>query len=260
MTQALYKVAGAVGACALLFGAGLASAQVSGQPATASAAAAATQAALGGTGSALSVAFTAAQTVPAGGAQVALAILTFQAPAGQNIAIQSIPVVARYSTTLPLFTSCSIQNVVALGTPLSSLSAGGTLGQNGAVFTFPTPILIPAGTAAHYALVCSVSPISAGARVLLGINPGSIMAVGGNGSPVPVVGVGSTGPLVATVTVTPVGSSTPPGTPGTGGGPGIPNTGAGGDAVATLAILALSLIAAYAGAVAVRRAGLKVGQ
>ena len=201
------------------------------------------------TTSGITASLSTAPSVPAGSENVALATVEFTTPSGgQNVAVSAIPITATFNGVPPAnVTNCSIQNTLALGIPLSSSA---TLGPAGSTFNLLVPAVVSANSTLRLALVCSVSVASpVGSTVTLSIVPASIPATV-NGASITPTGTGATAGAI-TITAS-TGTGTGGGT-GTGSTPGVPNTGVGGDALATLLILALSLLAAYIGARVTRR-------
>jgi hypothetical protein len=185
---------------------------------------------------------TVAPSVPAGSQNVSLATLSIAGAANTATTLNSIPVAIQYEGGASL-TNCSIQNADALGVPLSSIVTPVT---SPTTFTLISPVNVPANTVQRYALVCSVGTAAPqGSRITLSVDPA-------------IVGAGSSDSLTGTVSITaPVtgnGAGAESGIGSNGGSiPGIPNTGVGGDALATLLILALSLFAAFIGATVTRK-------
>lgn len=193
----------------------------------------------------LTASLSVAPSVPAGSENVVLATVTLTAPSGgQSVTVSSIPITATFNGVPPAnFTSCSIQNALALGIPLSSVTA---LGQSGSTFGLSVPTVVATNSTVRLALVCSVGFASPpGSSATFSVTPASIPATV-NGVPITPTGAGSTAGVVSITA--PVGAGT-----GTGPIPSVPNTGIGSDALATLLILALSLLAAYVGAIVARR-------
>gem|GEM_PF-1407120 len=198
----------------------------------------------------------AAPSVPAGSQNVALATITLSAGDDDAITLTAIPVSTSFDgVSSAQITSCSIQDTQNLGVPLSAV---GTLNETTpTLFTFTAPAMVLPNSMARLALVCSVgSAAPVGSSVTFSVDPSTIQAtingsavtpedsgtitatVGINGS----LGNGNGGGSI--VTSTPSDSTTLP---------GIPNTGIGGDVLATLLILALSLLAAFIGATVTRK-------
>jgi len=207
----------------------------------------------------LAVSLSTAPSVPAGSSQVALATVTLDAThSGQNVTFSSLPLSLSYNGVPPTaFTNCSVQDVVALGFPLTSGGNAVTaFTGSGVTFHLNAPFTIIAGTSVRFAIVCDVSPAApAGSSITFSIAPAVLSATSASGTAVVPT---STGQTAGAVSVT-AGTASSVTTPTTSATPGIPNTGFGGDALATLLIMSLSLLAAYIGATVSRRLQMKKG-
>lgn len=187
-----------------------------------------------------------APSVPAGSSNVVLATVTLNQGNSGPASIASLPVTATFNGgTLLNYTACSVQNPAALGIPLSAPIA---LSNSGATtFTLMVPTIVGANTMQRLAIVCSVSPIApAGSSITFSIDPATLPATVNGSTITPSVSGATSG----TVTITPAITDNS-GSVGTT--PGVPNTGVGGDALATLLILALSLLAAFIGSTVTRK-------
>src|SRR3989344_1916001 len=193
----------------------------------------------------VSVSLSVAPSVPAGSQNVVLATISLTAASVGSASLSAVPLSVSYSNlSTSNIPSCSIQNALALGTPLSapvSLPSGATS------FLLAAPISISANATQRLALVCSVSPNAHGGdTVTIAIDPAVFSAASGGATS----GTVSITPSIAGAVTADSGGSA---APSLGLLPGVPNTGIGGDLLATLLILALSLLAAFIGATVSRR-------
>ena len=193
----------------------------------------------------LMVGFTPISSVQIGSPLAPVALITLDATrSGTGVRVPGIPVTTGFSNGAASsnLTSCSVRSVTTLGT---ALNTGGNAVLNlgaSSSFTFDTPIVVPAGTAQTYALVCAVnSATPVGATFQVGLTPSAVPAsdpVSGNAM-TPSALLGASGaPLATSGSV--VASSV-------SGAPGVPNTGAGGGVDATLAILSLATLGSLLG-------------
>lgn len=205
----------------------------------------------------LAVSLAAAPSVPAGSSQVALANITLDAThSSQNIMLSSIPLALSFNGVPAAdFTNCSLEYSSLLGFPLNSgANAVAALSGTGVTFHTNGPLTVYAGTSARLAVVCNVSAAAPpGSYMTFLIDPSSIPATSASGASVTPTSIL---PIAGATSITAVsgGSGSTGGTVTT---PGIPNTGLGGDALATLLILALSLLTAYIGATVSRKMQVK---
>lgn len=215
------------------------------------------------TPNAITVNLMTASGVSAGGTAGLLALIQLSGQTSTlSATVASLPVALGFNGVPPgAFTRCTIRNANNLGLALNTgVYAISSLGPSSALFTFDTPVVVPAGAVVNLALTCDVAPTAPlGGVVQVALNPGSVAAVDVTGAPIPVVaGAGAT---YGSVTVTApgtgaAGTSTSSPASASRGTPGVPNTGAGGGAASTFALIALSALFALGGtyALGVRKA------
>lgn len=150
--------------------------------------------------------------------------------------------------------NCSIALTNAINLPLNSgANAVANFGST-SVFTFDTPLIVPAGVVRWLGLVCDVdgaAPVAG--TVTVGINPALIGATNASSTAtiVPTASVGSNGQQQTSGTAGFGNTSTTGSTSGSGTvtTPGIPNTGAGGEFDSNTMLLAVSGLALATGVV-----------
>lgn len=199
----------------------------------------------------LSVDFATIGTVPAGSANEALGIVSLDAANSANaVVVTSLPItVTPNGTGISNLQNCSLRNTANLTSALPAVTA-----QNGSVMTFTlgTPITVNPNTKFSVAVVCNVASVTpVGSSFVVSIAPGQVAATASSSDITATTGTNTDGVALPTSgTVTVISSSSNTGGTGDGTGtPGVPNTGAGGNALASILMLALAGILAAAGSV-----------
>jgi hypothetical protein len=204
-------------------------------------------------GNTLGVNFITVPTIPQGEANVALGIIGLDARrSGNAVTVTSLPItVTPNGASISALNSCSLRNITSLATPISA-----TATQNGSVMTFglATPLTVNAGSMTNLVIVCNVDPSTpVGSTFAVSLTPSQIVATADGATVTPSGALGESGsplPTAGTVAVAAAGTGTGGTGTGTGTGtgiPGIPNTGAGGNAIASVVMLALAGLLAVAG-------------
>lgn len=200
----------------------------------------------------LSVQFLALPTVPAGGTNEALGIVTLSAAGSVNpVVVSSLPMTVNPNgASISALRNCTVRNITNLSGSLGTATSGST----GALsFTLSSPITINAGSQTSLAIVCDVDPSApAGSTFSLAITPGSVGSTANGTTITPTGAVSATGSSLPTSGVVTVGVPNT-GTGGTGT-PGAPNTGSGGNASMAVLLLALSGLLAVGGSLFLERA------
>jgi hypothetical protein len=204
-------------------------------------------------GNNLAANFITVPTIPQGGTNVALGIIGLDAMrSGSAVTVTSLPVtVTPNGAAISALNTCSLRNITSLATPISAVAS-----QNGSVMTFglSSPLIVNAGSTTNLVIVCNLDASTpVGSSFAVSLTPSQIAASANGTTITPAGALGDSGsalPTSGTITVASAGSGNGTGTgTGTGGTgiPGIPNTGAGGNAVASVLMLALAGLLAVAG-------------
>ncbi|HVU75266.1 MAG TPA: hypothetical protein VHD38_00270, partial [Candidatus Paceibacterota bacterium] len=198
-------------------------------------------------GNGLAVNFLTVPTVPAGSANEALGIISLDATrSGSAVTVTSLPIsISPNGASISALSNCSLRNITNLTTPIPA-----TATQNGSVMTFglTNPLVIPAGTMTSLAIVCNIDPSTPmGSSFAVSLTPSQIVATASGATVTPAGALGSTGSALPTSGTVTVGVPNTGSTGGTTGTPGSPNTGAGGNAFASVLMLAFAGLLAVAG-------------
>jgi hypothetical protein len=177
-----------------------------------------------------------------------LGIITLDATrSGSAVTVSSLPVsVSPNGAAISALSNCSLRNIMDLTTPLPASAT-----QNGSVMTFglTNPLVVSAGTMTSLAIVCNVDASTpTGSTFTISLTPSQIASNAGGTTITPTGALGVGGAALPTSGTVTVGiPNTGGSTGGTVGTPGSPNTGAGGNAMASVLMLALAGLLAVAG-------------